>query len=318
MKPLPDISNEFRQMRIPLPKVDEAHRAINRLVDSRLAALNDNRPTRAEAGCVTIFAPSHAGKTTIINWYAEKFLGGNYNVKETKVAIITLNGESSQSAFLPQVLKGLGDPLPFLGKPAQMLDRLHGLIAKHPMHLIMFDESNNLRMRNANDKDATRTHNTLRGFAKFAGCPIVVVGTDEAKARIGSDGQICSIDFPVLLTPLQLDNPKDAAVLVRYCSSLGIKLKEHGLFECRSNFVVENTLACLVEAAGGLPGRISRVVERAAYLARDEGANCVDVRHLEAATDLYAIPHGFVTLNPFTRDREARERAKAKRARQSA
>jgi hypothetical protein len=318
MKPLPDISNEFRHMRIHLPKVDEAHQAINRLKDSRLAALNDNRPTLAEAGCVSIFAPSHAGKTTIVNWYAERFLGGNYNVKETKVAIITLNGESSQSAFLSQVLKGLGDPLPFFGKPAQMLERIHGLIAKHPIHLIVFDESNNLRMRTANDKDATRTHNTLRGFAKLVGCPIVVVGTDEAKARIGSDGQICSIDFPVLISPLSLRKAEEAAVLVKYCSALGIKLKEHGLFECRSNFVVGNTLACLVEAAGGLPGRISRVVERAAYLARDEGANCVDVRHLEAATDLYAIPHRFVTINPFTVDRLATAGAQAKRARKSA
>ncbi len=312
MKPLPDISNEFRHMRIPLPKIEEAHQAFNRLIDSRMAALNDNRPSNAEAGCVTIFAPSHAGKTTIISWFHEKYLGGNYNQKETKVALITLNGESAQSAFLTQVLKGLGDPLPTLGKPHEMLERINNLIVKSPMRLIIFDEANNLRMRTASDKDASRTHNNLRGFAKLFGCPIVVVGTEEAKARIGSDGQICSIDFPVVLNELQLKNPKDAAVLIKYCTQLGIKLKEHGLFESRSNFVVGNTLACLAEASGGWTGRISRLVERASYLARDEGASCVEVRHLEAATDLYAIPHGFCEINPFTRDRMATGRAKAR------
>ncbi|MBY5406151.1 TniB family NTP-binding protein [Rhizobium leguminosarum] len=273
--------------------------------------MNDNRRSPTEAGCVTIFAKSHAGKSTIINWYMEKNTTAN---EQKKVVVVILNGESTQSAFLSQILRALGDPLPFMGKPAEMLNRIHNYLAKYQVELLIFDESNNLRMRNANDKDATRTHNTLRGFAKSACCPIVVVGTDEAKGRISSDGQICSIDFPVLITPMRLENAEEAPILVRYCSALGIKLKQHGLFERRSNFLVENTLACLVEAAGGLPGRISRLVERAAYIARDEGADSVDIRHLEEATDLYAIPHGFVKLNPFTRNRQVIKQADRARA----
>ena len=110
----------------------------------------------------------------------------------------------------------------------------------------------------------------------------------------------------MILKPLSLSVPSEAEVLAKYCSALGILLKQHGLFEHRSNFVERNTLACLAAATTGLPGRISRLVERAAYVAREEGASRVEVRHLEAATDLYAIPCKFVDYNPFTRDRLGR------------
>ncbi|MBB3452559.1 hypothetical protein FHT86_000815 [Rhizobium sp. BK313] len=313
---LPNITHEIRHMRIPVPKVEEAHKAIDRLREARRCALNDNRATPTEAGCVTLFGKSHAGKTTILNWYMETRFPGNRDpdrpngpFPQRTAVFVTLNGESGRRSFLAQTLKAFGDPLPFNGSPDQMLDRIHNFIMRFKTELLVFDEANNLRMRKANDSDATRTHNSLRGFPKLAGCPIVIAGTEEGSERIKSDTQICSIDFPVVLESLKLSMPAEARILKEYCSRLGILLRDRGLFESRSNFVRENILACLVETTGGLPGRISRLVERAAFVARDEGASSVDFRHLEEATNLYAIPNKFIAYNPFTRDRQAREKA---------
>ncbi|MBY3559770.1 TniB family NTP-binding protein [Rhizobium laguerreae] len=318
-----DIAVEFRHMRIGYPALFEIHERFDSLRQSRRTAMADTRGTNTEASCISMFWPSHAGKTTVIDWYVEsRFPGQRSDVwpemvdRELRVVVITLDSGTNFDSFGKQCLKAFGCPLYAKNErnPWVMFDRLHKYIAGRRTELIIFDETNNLRMRKASDTDATNIHNALRAIAKKQGCPIVVVGTEEAKERIFSDTQIANIGVQLPFERLRLTDP----LFIHYCAAIGIKLVEHGLFSSRSNFVQGYCLSCLHEVSGGLRGRVSRLVQHAADIARSKGAERVELRHLELATDLYAIPNGFISFNPFTKarkiDEESRRRALVERS----
>ncbi|OWV86812.1 TniB family NTP-binding protein [Rhizobium sp. R693] len=314
MSSVKDIEVEFRHMRIGYPALYEIHDHFDRLRQSRRAAMEDPRGTKTEASCISIFWKSHAGKTTVLNWYVETRFPGPRSEEwpdmidpELRVVVVTLDSGTNYLGFVKQLLKAFGCPFYLKGsRPWELLDRLHLYIAGKKTELIIFDETNNLRMRKATDDDATNMHNALRGIAKKQGCPIVLVGTEEAKERVFSDTQISSISLQLPLEPLKVNDP----LFTEYCATLGLKLVEHGLFPKRSNFVQGYCIPCLHAASGGLRGRVSRLVERAADYARIEGADRVEIRHLEKATDSYAIPNGFVDINPFRVARISEEEAR--------
>lgn len=304
MGPAKDISVEFRHMRIWHSEIDAIHDEFDRIRQSRRSALADGRSTNTEASCTSLFWPSHAGKTTLLNWYTETRFPGLRSKDwpdrvdpELRVVVVTLDSGTNFRSFCKQLLKAFGCPRYLSNEhPWDMLERLHLYIAGKKTELIIFDEMNNLKIRKATDEDATHTHNALRGLAKKQGCPIVLIGTDEARDRIFSDSQIASIGTQIEFKPLALEDP----LFTQYCATLGLKLVEHGLFTRRSNFAHGYCIPCLHQATEGIRGRVSRLVERAAIYARNEGADRVEIDHLERATDTYAIPNKFVEFNPFT------------------
>ncbi|MBY3117315.1 TniB family NTP-binding protein [Rhizobium laguerreae] len=309
----PNITTEFRQMRIVYPEFQYAHSVLDRVREARRAALALNG-IRIEAPFVTLFGDSHAGKSTILDSYLETHFPNGVDLQRpdgpspqrTAVAL-TLNGVSTYTSFLRQMLKAFADPFPSEGNPDKKLDRIVNYIKKFNVELLIFDEANNLRIRKATDLDATQTHNTLRGLAK-SGCPIVTVGTKEAADKILSDDQIMSLVEDISIRELDRSSIGDLKLFGSFCAALGVKLKEHGLFPERSNFVVGNTVSCLFLASGGLRGRLSRLVERAAYIAKEEGATCVGIDHLEGAIDLYSIKNKIISYNPIREARKTKSR----------
>ncbi|MGO6941268.1 TniB family NTP-binding protein [Rhizobium johnstonii] len=309
-----DISVEFQHMRISYPAIHEIHDHFDRVRQSRRVALEDPRGTNTEACCISLFSSSHAGKTTVLDWYVETRFPGMRSKEwpdrvdpEMRVVVITLDSGTNFAGFVKQLLKAYGCPLySKRGDPWDMLNRVHLYIAGKKTELIIFDETNNLKMRKATDTDATNTHNALRGIAKKQGCPIVLIGTEEARERVFSDTQISNVSLQLELEPLKLND----ALFTEYCATLGLKLVEHGLFARRSNFVQGYCISCLHAVSGGLRGRVSRLVEQAALIARSEGADRVEIGHLEKATDKYAVRNGFVAFNPFTKARKLEEEAR--------
>ncbi|MGR9190532.1 TniB family NTP-binding protein [Rhizobium leguminosarum] len=310
----PNITTEFRLMRIIYPELEAAHCAFDTVREARRSALKIGGRTKIEASLVTLFGKSHAGKTTILEAYMEARFPGDVDPEQPdnkkpqrKVVAITLNGDSSHMSFLKQILRAYKDPFPGEGVADEKLERIIKYINYYKTELLIFDEASNLRIRKATDLDATKTHNTLRGFAKL-GCPVVVAGTDEAEDKILSDSQLVSMNYDVSIHELKQNSMEDMQLFGSYCADLGLALKEHGLFAKRSNFVIDNTIACLFIASGGLRGRVSRLVEHAAYIARHQDADEVRLDHLEAATDVYSIKNKIVAYNPFRESRKTRKK----------
>ncbi|QRM45111.1 AAA family ATPase [Rhizobium sp. BG4] len=310
----PNITTEFRLMRIIYPEMVAAHSAFDNVREARRSALEIGGRSKIEGSLVSLFGKSHAGKTTILEAYMEAHFPDDVDPEkpdnkrpQRKIVGITLNGDSSYLSFVKQILRAYKDPFPGDGNADDKLERIIKYINYYKTELLIFDEASNLRIRKATDLDATKTHNTLRGFAKM-GCPVVVAGTEEAESKILSDGQLVSMNHDVSIKTLKQDCAADMHLFGSYCADLGLALKEHGLFPKRSNFVIDNTIACLFIASGGLRGRVSRLVEHAAYIARHEDAEEVRLDHLEAATDAYSIKNKIVTHNPFRESRKTRKK----------
>jgi hypothetical protein len=93
--------------------------------------------------------------------------------------------------------------------------------------------------------------------------------------------------------------PSEHKIFLNYCGNVGLKLKQHALFEQSSNFLVGDIPACLHAASGGRLGMVSRIVEQAALIAADEESPQVQRDHLEKAVDRWAIPTKVIDYNPF-------------------
>ena len=313
MNSRPNITTQFRLMRIDYPELSTAHRVFDRVREARREALSIGGAVKIEGSTVTLFAKSHAGKTTILDYYLEKrFPDGIDPVRpdgptpQRTVVAVMMNGVSTYKSFLRQILRSFHDPLPNEGDSDALLVRINNYINRFKTELLIFDEASNLRILKATDNDATQTHNTLRGFPKL-GCPIVISGTEEAREKIMSDHQLVSLGDDVSISKLDEKNPEHIRHFAAYCAELGVCLKKHDLFPERSNFIAGNTVAHLFVASGGYRGRVSRLVERVAYIARDAGADRVEICHLEAATDSYSIANRIVSHNPFRENRPTRK-----------
>jgi hypothetical protein len=303
------ILSEFDNMRIKhdrLPQVYSVFDSLRRT--TRDAPLQPKRWS-------CLFAPTHSGKSTAVCMYRETVVAkeavarglfrADMDPKEIarrqKIVLhITLEGVTKIKNLAQEILAALGGPTK--GTTSDLLRLVYDYLGKLKVELLIIDELQHLmtdRIKKSSEgpNALTDTFKTMliRGLV-----PIVFVGIDEARSVVFNDEQfggrcVKEINFSCLDWTI----PTERKLFEDYCGAVGLKLKQHGLFADRSNFMSRDLPACLHAAAGGRLGMVSRIVEQAALIAIDDGSSQVLREHLAAAVDRWAIPNKIVKYNPF-------------------
>ncbi len=318
-----DISFEFRRMRIFHPLLKGVHKELDRLRSLRRKMISAG--IDVEATCLGLFAESQAGKTTTIMAYLEnqvvdycyetelfsRSLSRQEVLKAQRVVMyVSLTGSSLKS-FYGDILTAFNDPKPDGRDIKDLRHRCYNYIRRFKTELLIFDETQHLRIGSAVSTarlQASQVHDSLKDFL-LSGFPVAFVGTEKAEKRIMNERQIGFRGIGRMpYRKLIYRDAVDRQIFEDFCGLMGLKLAEHGLFPKRSNFLAGDIIPCLFESVDGYLGRLCRLLEAAAVRAFDEGAECVERRHLLLGCDDFSIANGLVTQNPFA-EQDARNAA---------
>jgi hypothetical protein len=312
------IWTEFERMRIKHPRLDEAHAAFDDLRAMKLA--NPLAPQRF----ASMFAPTHSGKSMAVRTYIENVVvdqaisRGLFRPDEDRALIakkqklvlhISLEGVTGTKSLATDILTKLEDDDPSGGTGPVLLQRSYDQMDACKTELLVVDEIQHLsptarekKRKSYREKadEATSVTNTLKVMMIRGLVPMVFVGIDEGKANLFNDRQLAErclheLDFG----RLEYTDAKERKIFEDYCGRLGLKLKQHGLFDQPSNFLDGDIAPCLHEITGGRIGAVSRFIEKAAVIAAKENAEGVTREHLVRAADETAKEADSIGYNPF-------------------
>lgn len=300
---------EFEKMRIKHTRLELAY-----------SVFDDLRATRREApwepkrwSC--IFAPTHSGKSTAVRMYLENVVAKEavarglfppeMDVKEIalkqKIVLhISLEGVTTIKNLAQNILMTLGGPTK--GTTGDLLRMAYDYLNAHQVELVIIDELQHLmteKDKRTSDKPTSIT-NTLKTMLIRGLVPMMFVGIDDARAVVFNDEQMADRCIQeVNFSRLDWTNKAERTTFENFCGAVGLKLKQHGLFEQQSDFISGDIPICLHATSSGRLGVVSRIAEQAALIAADEDARKVTRDHLAMAVDAWAIPRKIVKYNPF-------------------
>ncbi|GAA0004742.1 AAA family ATPase [Bradyrhizobium diazoefficiens] len=268
--------------------------------------------------CATIFAPTHSGKSMCVKTYLEtrvvdeaikrglfpKDMKRNEIASKQRIVIyITLEGVTTIKNLAEEILRALN--VEAEGNTQQLLKLCYDHIVALGVELIIVDEVQHLRPTKQRSKYAEKNENdagianTLKVMLIRGVCPMVFIGVTEARTLLFGDDQLDGrVLEEISFDRLDYGVAAQREMFIEYLGMLGLKLKEHGLFEEESNLLDGDIPECLHVVSGGRVGYVSRIVEQAAVIAAKAGSPCVLRSHLEAAVDKWAIPR-LIDYNPF-------------------
>ncbi|WP_431674491.1 TniB family NTP-binding protein [Rhizobium leguminosarum] len=319
-----ELEHVFKNLRIEHAFMKQAHKTFDALRSARRRIM-EKTVIGNEARCATLFADTQSGKTTIVSSYVERntvdycYEIGLFAPDTPRIAVallqkvvvhISVSGTSTLMSLLEDILRAYNDPCPETGNLGNKKHRVLNYINEFRTELLIFDEMNHLRIGAASinaRSEATRVHNTLKDLL-LGGCPVVFVGTSEARKKVFLDKQIRARCIKQLfLGPLNFKNPKHRDAFNEFVGLIGLHLQRSGLLAERSNFINKDVAARLFVASGGYFGHAANLIERAALYAIEDGAARVEFDHLRAAADDYTVFNELATSNPFDKPERVRQ-----------
>lgn len=274
----------------------------------------------------TIFAPSHAGKTTAIKTYIEKVavpqaverglvpadISLQDQVQRQKLVVhVTLEGGATPRSLCADILSALGDPRSTRGTKNQLLRRVYDLLTSLGVELLVIDEIQHLAiskhrlseesdLRSIQRARTSEVTDTLKAMLIRGIVPMLFVGVETARPYLFDDIQLAlrcyeEIDFG----QLDWEDSEERKVFTDFIGRLGLLLQKRGLFRQRADFLQGDIPACLHTASLGRLGVACIIVANACRHAAKKNAVTVTRDHLSLAVDTIAIPRGIITKNPF-------------------
>jgi hypothetical protein len=224
--------------------------------------------------------------------------------KQRIVIYVTLEGVTTIKNLAKEILLALG--VDEDGNATALLKLCYDHIVALGVELLIVDEIQHLKVSKERSKFADKKEgevgiaNTLKVMLIRGVCPMVFIGVTEARTLLFGDDQLDGrVLEDIVFNPLDYAIAVQREMFIDYCGMLGLKLKEHDLFEEDSNFLDGDIPECLYIVSGGSIGYVSRIVEQAAVIAAKAKSPCVLRSHLEAAVSKWAIPR-LIDYNPFT------------------
>lgn len=309
-----NILAEFENMRIEHGRLQKAYDVFDSLRETKRRA--PYQPKRWSS----IFAPTGSGKSTAIRMYLENIVGkeavkrglfpanmGKFEIaaRQKIVVHITLEGVTNIKNLMQAILSAMGGSTK--GTKSDLTRLVYEHLKEPMVELLIIDELQHLIPKKDKDKrpddagdEPTAITDTLKSMLIHGCVPMVFVGIEAARPVIFTSEQLAGrnvqqIDYSCLDWTIA----SERKIFLNYCGNVGLKLKQHALFEQPSNFLVGDIPACLHAATSGRLGMVSRIVEQASLIASDEGSPQVQREHLEEAVDRWAIPNKIIDYNPF-------------------
>ncbi|WP_375762581.1 ATP-binding protein [Bradyrhizobium sp. B025] len=307
------IWTEFQLMRIEHGRLPVAHKIFDDLREARRKAPLEPQQFAA------LFAPTHSGKSMAVRMYRETVVAAEaierglfpatMDRKEIAnaqriVLHITLEGVTSIKNLAEEILLCFG--VKEKGSTNSLLKLAYDYLKKFEVELLIIDEVQHLKTTKEKNKFAelregeTALTNTFKTMLIRGLVPMVFIGITEARPLVFNDEQLadrCLVEIDYDCLDFAVKAERD--IFLDYCGRVGLKLKQHGLFEEASNFLAQGIPACLHAASTGRIGIVSRIVMQAATFAAEEGAPQVLREHLKKAVDAWAIPRKVTDYNPF-------------------
>jgi hypothetical protein len=296
------IWEEFENIRIKHPRLVEAHDAFDDL--RKLRKATPNAPQRF----VALFAPTHSGKSMSVRTYLETAVAteaiarGLFSddmdrkliAKRQRIALhVTLSANATPKTLASDILRALGDERAESGNTPSLLARAYDLMHKIGIEILFVDEIQHLREYGISVTDTLKTM-MIRGLV-----PMVFIGIEEARHHLFNDPQLanrCLLELDY--SCLDYENQSERKLFEDYCGRLGLKLKQHELFEKAADLLADDIPACLHVVSGGRIGMVSRLVQDAATIAAEQAADTVRRHHIDEAVAVW-LRKGRVKENPF-------------------
>lgn len=282
----------FDSIYVPYPRHIEFHSRCDYL--AKIGQETRGRPQRG----MRVLAPSGSGKTTAAEEFIRLLEEATPPNEDYVPAIkVSLEQYATSRKLMVSILKKFGDQRAEEGNEMQLRSRAYACFERLGTKLLFVDEVQHLLSRGLAQSDVT---DSLKGFLDGGVVPVVFLGTDEGESLFTRNKQLSGRLLPPSdFTPLGRDHQQDRLLLAGYVRALDEAIVDKGMVMQHAALDHPWIRGCLHDVSAGVIGRISRLLSIALENANRRAADCIEVHDLAIAVDHWAIPGGFVDVNPF-------------------
>ncbi len=268
-----ELSNEERIQAIygarwiPHPRAKQALERLNFLI---------SYPKCARMQCMLIYGESGIGKTMVV----EKFCRDHQPSFDHKAGVASIPVVSAQMPPAPDEKRFYTQLLAAVGAPSAPDERIHRLeyrtltlLKKIEPKVIIIDEVHHLLSGSA--REQRQSLNLLKFIANELRVCVVAIGTNDALIAIQTDQQIASRFEPCHL-PRWGATDEFRGFLAAFAR--GLPLHE------ASNIVDRDSVNLLLTRSGGITGRVTLILTRAAEIAIRRGSELINADWIDRAS----------------------------------
>lgn len=248
----------------------------------RLATLF-NEASLGKAGNQYVCGESRLGKTTLVNVAAIDFIKGFKDATRLPLVKITMPTSGNEKTIHYELLRVLRHPSPWSHTREDMFSKLRSTVKRLGLSVILIDEVQHA-VRGKKIDTIKYNGDVLKRLGEELRVSLVLVGCEEITQLMRHNRQLPNRGRrPITLEPYRWENLSDRSIVCAYLQQLDQFFVEKYGF-ARPAGLAEPKLAWrILEAAGGIMGRIYNLVRDAADFAQDDGAGQLGLDHLALA-----------------------------------
>jgi hypothetical protein len=279
----------FRTIFVPYPRHIELHSRCDYLME--LGQATKGQPQRG----MRVLAPSGSGKTTAAQAFIQEVERRFPPSREQRpVLYVSLDRATTVKKFYASILIAFGDDFTRYRNELELKQRVIAFLNRLGCRLLFIDEVQHMA------KGSGDVTESLKNLLDLGAVPIVFLGTDDAEAMFSSNLQFNGrLLQPCDFAPLSATVLEDQQLLRGYWERLDVETVRLGLMPKSSGLFDPAFLSALHAVSAGVIGRISRLTEAALEIAIRRGRERLDWEDFSLATERWAMPQGFVDVNPF-------------------
>ena len=281
------------------PREADAHKSFDFLIEHGRCRQDKGKM------CVLLTGPAQAGKSTIINSYAEakntpEALGSG----RLPVLHVTLEANVTRKGLAQDILGTFEEFGYEVGSlrvsETILLKRVRANLKGAGTELLILDEFHHL-INSDNAKLACSVGETIKRMLIKGICPIALAGIEAARAPLTLNSQLMQRSIPELnLYCLKADNADDLDLLVPFIVSFIKKANEIISSDKSEPKLERDVLFAIIEVTHGVLGAICNLIKDAFVLATLDGREKICREDLADSAERNFVQNGLYVLpNPF-------------------
>lgn len=240
--------------------------------------------------CVLLVGPSQSGKSTMIKSFAKSLNTADALARhEIPVLHVTLMANITRKQAMKNILSAFEkygyEDVSKDGDEAELTIRVCKYLRTGRIKLLVLDEFHHV-VHSESNKIAHSVGEAIKWLLIEGACPILMAGTVEAQKPFASNKQLAKrAEPPIVLAPLDLKNPNDHEVYLKFLSRFVIQVERTGwAINARTLFMPEYA-GPIHQASGGVLGDACNLIKAAIQNAAGEGRDSVGISDLAKAND---------------------------------
>src|SRR5437764_557634 len=263
----------------------------------KIAYCHQHSKVAAEPECLLITGLQGAGKTTLCRTYVRK-----YPKKFTREGAVTpvlstfVPSITTKKSLPTKLLHALGDGAAEKGTSVTQTLRIIKLVEDCEVEIVILDEFQHFIDSDSN-ADLINVSNWLKDLINETGKPVVLVGMPHSEVVLRANPQLeRRFSMRENLEPFGWDTSAKQGEFKSFLKHLDRRLP----FPTRSNLSDHEKAFRIFCATNGFIGYVMKLVRRAAILAIDRAADCLDLELLAESYDERLAVGVLGRMNPFS------------------